>query len=93
MKLRPLICCCLCSYVLQATAGIPEPGLTLYGIVKNDLGGATIRVTEGTIVWTIAPAPPASGPTVHLTTVLTNINNQFSYVLDVPFESAYKTDV
>ncbi|MBA4386927.1 MAG: hypothetical protein C0404_03035 [Verrucomicrobia bacterium] len=65
--------------------GIPEPGLTMYGVIKNDIGGARIRMSVGTLTWTIVPP---SGPAVTLTTPLQNINDQFSYVLQVPFESA-----
>ena len=32
---------------LVTCAGIPEPGLTLYGVVRQDLGGAHARLTTG----------------------------------------------
>lgn len=67
----------------QSPPGIPEPGLTLYGVVNNTaVGGA--RLTSGVLVWTIQP--PAGAP-IRVTNNLANINDQFSYVLRVPFES------
>ena len=68
-------------------AGIPEPGLTLYGVVKNDLGGASVRLTTGTLTWTIAPS---LGPPVTMTAELKNINDQFCYALAVPLESGFQ---
>lgn len=64
--------------------GIPEPGLTMYGVIRNDIGGAKARMTSGTLTWTIRPS---GGPPVTVSTSIRNINDQFSYVLDVPFES------
>jgi len=78
------VVCLLLSSPLLAE-GIPEPGLTLYGVVKNDLGGASVRLTTGTLTWTIVPT---LGPPVTVTTQLKNINDQFSYVVELPFESA-----
>ena len=65
--------------------GIPEPGLTMYGVVKNDIGGVHVRMTSGTLHWTVVPP---SGPPVIVTTDMRNINEQFSYVVDIPFETA-----
>lgn len=65
--------------------GIPEPGLTMYGVIRNDIGGATVRMTSGTLRWTVVPP---SGPVVTTEVALTNINDQFSYVIDIPFETA-----
>lgn len=65
-------------------AGIPEPGLTLYGLIRNDIGGATVRMTSGTLHWTIVPP---SGPPVSVQTELVNVNGQFSYVINIPFET------
>jgi hypothetical protein len=48
-------------------------------------GGATIRVTTGTLTWQIEPV--AGGAPWVLSTPLTNINDQFSYLLRVPCES------
>lgn len=77
------------SLVLSATgvlaSGIPEPGFTMYGVIRNDIGGATVRLTSGTMAWTVVPQ---SGPPVTTTVNLTNINDQFSYVIDIPFETA-----
>lgn len=68
-----------------AQAGIPEPDLVWYGQVMHSSGGATVRVTSGTLAWRIEPL--AGGPAITLFTALTNINNQFSFVLRVPCES------
>jgi len=76
----------LTSVMLLSVAGegIPEPGLTLYGVVKNDLGGATVRLTSGALTWTIAPG---TGSAVTVQGTLTNVLDQFSYIIEVPFES------
>jgi hypothetical protein len=66
-------------------AGIPEPGLTLYGVVRQNIGGAHARLTTGTLEVTITPSV---GAPLVLNTTLTNLNSQFSYVLQVPFESS-----
>jgi hypothetical protein len=66
-------------------AGIPEPSLTLYGKVLNKFNGATTRLTDGEIKWTFKPLN--GGAWVTVTNRLTNIHDQFSYVLQVPCES------
>ncbi len=66
-------------------AGIPEPGLTLYGKVLNKFNGATTRLTDGEIKWTFKPLN--GGAWVTVTNRLSNIHDQFSYVLQVPCES------
>jgi hypothetical protein len=74
------------SLPLAASAsGIPEPGITLYGKVLNKFNGATTRLTHGDIRWTFKPL--AGGAWVTVTNRLTNINDQFSFVLQVPCES------
>ena len=64
-------------------AGIPEPGLVMYGKVSNTVAG-NARLTAGTLTWTITPA---SGSPVTITTPLTDISGQYSYALRVPFET------
>ena len=64
-------------------AGIPEPGLVMYGAVRNTAAG-NARLITGTLTWTITPA---SGSPVAVTTPLTDISGQYSYALRVPFES------
>ena len=64
-------------------AGIPEPGLVMYGAVRNTAAG-NARLITGTLTWTITPA---SGSPVTVTTPLTDISGQYSYALRVPFES------
>jgi hypothetical protein len=62
---------------------IPEPGLTLYGSVRNT-ANSNAQIISGTLTWTIAPA---SGSPVTVTTPLTDISGQYSYALRVPFAS------
>lgn len=67
-------------------AGIPEPDLVWYGKVMTVVGGNTVRLTTGTLSWRLDP--PGGGTPWVITTQLTNINDQFSFVLRVPCESA-----
>ena len=64
--------------------GIPEPSMVLYGIVTDPSAGAS-RVTFGPISWIFQPT--AGGSPVVVSGVLTNINDQFCYVLSVPCET------
>ena len=72
-------------FAASAEAGIPEPDLVWYGRVMASSGGVPVRVTSGSLVWQIEPL--AGGPAVVLSTALTNVNDQFSFVLRVPCES------
>jgi hypothetical protein len=72
-------------FAASAKATIPEPDLVWYGKVLTASGGATVRLTAGTLVWRIEPL--SGGPAIVLTTSLTNINDQFSFVLRVPCET------
>jgi hypothetical protein len=63
--------------------GIPEPSLIMYGVVNNLSDGS--RVTFGNLSWTIQPV--SGGPSITLSGILTNINDQFCYVLRVPCET------
>ncbi len=69
--------------VIASAAGIPEPGLVMYGAVHNTAAG-NARLITGTLTWTITPA---SGAPVSVNTPLTDISGQYSYALRVPFES------
>jgi hypothetical protein len=73
----------ICSF--RSIAGIPEPDLVWYGKVLTSSGGPTIRLTTGTLAWRLEPL--AGGPSMVFATELTNINNQFSFVLRVPCET------
>ena len=68
----------------QSLPGIPEPGLTLYGDVRNTAGGGNLRLTTGTLVWTVLPT---GGNPITVQTPLRNINDQFSYAVRLPFET------
>lgn len=82
---------CLLGFVLASTptllfaSGIPEPSLVLYGVVRAGEVGNQIRLTAGTLTWTFAPAE--GGDLIVVTASLQNINDQFSYVLEVPCET------
>lgn len=69
------------SYWLFADA-IPEPPITMYGVVLDDAGG---RLTRGTL--TVVIRPPGGAPAIPLSTVLQDLNGQFSYALRLPCES------
>lgn len=66
-------------------SGIPEPSQLWYGTVWNQVGNQTVRVTSGQLVWECHPGD--GGAPVILTTQLTNINDQFSFMLEVPCET------
>jgi hypothetical protein len=63
--------------------GIPEPGLVMYGAIRNLTNN--VRVTTGTLIWTITPS--AGGSSVVVTTPLSDIASQYSYILRIPFET------
>jgi hypothetical protein len=65
-------------------AGIPEPGLVLYGTVRNTADN-NARVVSGTLRWQFRKV--SSGRTVTVTAALTNIIDQFSFVVQVPSET------
>jgi hypothetical protein len=77
--------CAWLVVIQRGVAGIPEPDLVWYGRVVTSAGGNTVRLTTGTLTWQIEPI--AGGPAILIATSLTNINDQFSYVLRVPCES------
>jgi len=63
--------------------GIPEPSLIVYGIIEDT--ATSTRLTVGTLEWTFQPA--GGGDPVIVSGELANINDQFSYVLQVPCET------
>jgi len=67
---------------------IPEPGFLMYGAVRNALG-ANALMTGGQMAWTIQPT---AGSPITLTGTMTNLGNQYSYVLQVPFETILGND-
>ena len=68
--------------------GIPEPSLVMYGVVRNThpQDPDRLRMVFGSLTWTFQPT--AGGAPITVSGALTNINDQFSYVLLVPCESA-----
>lgn len=65
--------------------GIPEPSLVMYGRVLNVSSNANLRLGYGTLSCTFQPF--GGGTPVTASTLLTNINNQFSYILRIPCET------
>jgi hypothetical protein len=68
-----------------AAQGIPEPSLVMYGVVRNTQDLDRLRIVFGSLTWTFQPV--GGGPPFAVSTPLTNINDQFSYVLRVPCET------
>lgn len=66
-------------------AGIPEPDLVWYGKVTGNAGGVAVRITTGTLVWRVETL--GGNAVMTRTTQLTNINDQFSFILRLPCES------
>ncbi len=65
--------------------GIPEPDLVMYGRVLNISSNINLRLGYGTL--TCAFLPLGGGTPITATTQLTNVGNQFSYILRVPCET------
>lgn len=64
-------------------AGLPEPGLTVYGVV-TDVLGRRLRAGSLEVVFQVPNRPP-----LRLQTALGDLNGQFSYALTVPLEVAH----
>ena len=82
---RVVLTALLMVFAGPAKAAIPEPDLVWYGRVLTSSGGATVRLTTGTLVWNIERV--TGGPAIVVATQLTNINDQFSFALRIPCES------
>jgi hypothetical protein len=82
---RVVLAALLVVFAAPAKSAIPEPDLVWYGKVLTSSGGATVRLTSGTLVWHIERV--TGGPPIVLATQLTNINDQFSFALRIPCES------
>lgn len=57
----------------------------MYGAIRNVSGGGNIRLTVGTLSWRFTL--PGGQSTFTVTASLTNIHDQFSYILLVPCET------
>ena len=68
-----------------AGQGIPEPDLVMYGTVLNVTNNANLRLGYGALTWVFQPL--GGGPAITATGTLTNINNQYSYILRIPCET------
>ncbi len=84
---RTLICLFLLVFASfrGRAQGIPEPDLIMYGRVLNITDNANLRLGYGTLTCTFVPS--GGGNPISASTVLTNINNQFSYILHIPCET------
>ena len=70
------------GWLPQARAqGLPEPGMVLYGAVTNSATGAAL--TSGTVTWRFA----AGTNMATATGAVSNVNGQFLYVVEMPFET------
>ena len=61
--------------------------MIVYGVIRNVSGGKTIRLISGTLLWQFQPAN--GGSTITASTTLTNINDQFSYLLRGPVRNSF----
>jgi len=64
----------------------------MYGTVLNVKSNANLRLGYGALTWVFQPV--GGGPAITASGTLTNINNQFSYILRIPCETpvpAYST--
>src|SRR5207244_3792964 len=64
----------------MSAANLPEPGLVMYGVVRN-AASSNAHLISGTLTRTIAPT---TGAPIAITTSLTNLGNQYSYLLRPP---------
>jgi hypothetical protein len=69
--------------------GIPEPDLVMFGLVLNVNSNADIPEGYGTLSWTFQPA--GAGVPIHASSILTNIDSQFSYILHIHCETPLGT--
>jgi hypothetical protein len=83
INISQLLTLLLCSPLLAHAGELPEPGLVMYGAVRNSANGNAL-LTTGTLTGTITPA---CGSPVTVTTPLADISGQYSYALGVPFAS------
>jgi hypothetical protein len=68
-----------------AAEGIPEPSLVMYGVVRNTQDRDRLRIVFGNLTWVFQRT--GGGAPFSVSATLTNINDQFSYVLRVPCET------
>ena len=85
--LKVLGCVAVASLLASSAVGqgIPEPDLVIYGTVLNVRSNANLRLGYGALTWVFQPV--GGGSAITATGTLTNINNQFSYILRIPCET------
>ncbi len=54
-----LVALCLFNLTAASGGGLPEPGLVMYGAVRN-AASANARLAAGTLMWTIVINDPAA---------------------------------
>src|SRR4051812_24970247 len=74
-----------CTASLGVAQGIPEPSLVMYGTVLNIRSNANLRLGYGTLTCLFRPV--GGGSSITASAALTNIDNQFSYLLRIPCET------
>jgi hypothetical protein len=67
----------------SCSGGIPEPGFLIYGALRN-AASSNARLVSGNLAFTVAAS---NGSAMSFTSTLTNIGNQYSYFLRIPFET------
>lgn len=86
-KVGALWFCCALGFsaaISGSAAGIPEPPLVIYGVVRNT-ADHNIRLTYGKIDWKFKKV--ASGRIISVVSQLTNVLDQFSFLVQVPCET------
>ena len=70
---------------LALERGTSRTGLGPLRVIRDVSGGGGVRLTVGTLSWTLRPS--GAGTTSRGDRRLTNINDQFSYVVRIPCET------
>lgn len=79
---------CLIAAAYYTYGGIPEPGIVLYGSVRDQQSGE--RVTWGVLTWSYAQ--PSSGDQVTITAEVSDLDGDACYVAQIPFERHVTSD-
>ncbi len=74
----------LAGGTLQLSAGLPEPGTTLYGKVIHRAYGHEHLLTEGSLTWTLRGE---EGEAYHYSTELEELRGELSYRLSIPHQA------
>jgi len=85
MRLVSVVALLSLAMVSVRGAGIPEPPVVLYGQVSTLVDGGRQRLTSGTLSGALYPSD--QGLPIPVRTELTNVNDQYSYLLVLPCET------